>query len=31
VVAGLAFYVCLAELFEAAYGRPLPLFPLAKK
>lgn len=31
VLAGLAFYVCLAELFEAAYGRPLPLFPLAKK
>jgi uncharacterized protein len=31
VLAGLAFYVCLAELFEAAYGRALPLFPLAKK
>jgi uncharacterized protein len=31
VLAGLAFYVCLAELFEASYGRPLPLFPLAKK
>jgi len=31
VLAGLAFYVCLAELFEASYGRPvLPLFPLAK-
>ena len=31
VLAGLAFYVCLAELFEASYGRALPLFPLAKK
>jgi succinate-acetate transporter protein len=30
-LAGLAFYVCLAELFEATYGRSLPLFPLAKK
>jgi uncharacterized protein len=31
-LAGLAFYVCLAELFEAAYGRSiLPLFSLAKK
>jgi uncharacterized protein len=32
VLAGLAFYVCLAELFEASYGRSvLPLLPLAKK
>ena len=31
-LAGLAFYVCLAELFEASYGRSiLPLFSLAKK
>ena len=31
-LAGLAFYVCLAELFEAAYGRSiLPIFSLAKK
>ena len=31
ILAGLAFYVCLAELWEASYGRSLPLFPLAKK
>jgi hypothetical protein len=32
VLAGFAFYVCLAELCEAAYGREiLPLFSLAKK
>jgi hypothetical protein len=29
---GTAFYVCLAKLLEAAYGRSiLPLFSLAKK
>ena len=28
VLTGLAFYVCLAALFEAAYGRSiLPLIP----
>ena len=32
VLAGLAFYLSLAELFEASYGRTLlPLCPLAKK